>query len=60
MGMAHLHSIEPVVAHVKAEEHSAVGTLAQVLDHHVLVHECYPTQLRQVQAGGLPAYGKIY
>ena len=55
MALAHLDGVEPVVAHVEAEEHTAVGALAQVLNHHILVHKCHPAQLCQVQAGGLPA-----
>lgn len=56
MALAHLDGVEPVVAHVEAEEHTAIGALAQVLDYHILVHKCHPAQLRQIQAGGLPAH----
>lgn len=55
MALAHLDRVEPVVAHIEAEEHTAVGALAQVLDHHILVHKRHPAQLCQVKAGGLPA-----
>lgn len=54
----YLDSIQAIVCHVHAQEHSATRTPAQVLDHYVLIYKGAASQLGQLQTGGLPVAKK--
>jgi hypothetical protein len=54
----YLDSIQAVVCHVHAQEHSATCTPAKVLDHYILIYKGAASQLGQLQTAGLPVSQK--